>query len=159
MAANFEIETKRINVGKNGGFFTVRGVNAEDFVFLTTNYLTDLRLAVAKQAERGKSSKTAVADLIMDIVKDFPMMTVEIISRAAEATDAESVEKFRRLAIVKQIEALKEIFLLSVEDGGIDLKKALGVVVNALEANGVNPGPLMNSLTTIIETSGKPSPT
>ena len=86
-------------------------------------------------------------------------MAVEIISRCAEAESAEDVEKFRRLAFVKQIEALKAIVLLTVEDGGVDLGKMMGVVASLLEANGLKPGPLMTSLQTIIETSGNQSAT
>jgi hypothetical protein len=160
MAVNFEIETTRIEVGKNGGFFTVRGMNSEDVTFLTMHYLDDMKKVVAKYAGTGGiMPKDRVADVIMDLAKDFPMMVVEIISRCAEATSADDVDKFRRLSFVKQIEALKAIFLLTVEDGGIELGKLAGVVASLLEANGLPPGPLTKSLQTIIETSGRPSAT
>ena len=159
MAVNFEIETTRIAVGKSGGVFTVRGMNSEDVTFLTMHYLEDMKATVAKYAERGVLPKNRVADLVMEIAKDFPTMAVEIISRCAEAESAEDVEKFRRLAFVKQIEALKAIVLLTVEDGGVDLGKMMGVVASLLEANGLKPGPLMTSLQTIIETSGNQSAT
>jgi hypothetical protein len=159
MAVNFEIETTRINVGSSGGFFTVRGMNSEDLTFLTVHYLEDAKALVAKYATKGVIQKSAVADLVMELAKDFPTMVVEIISRCAEADSAEDVEKFRRLSFVKQIEALKAIALLSAEDGGLELKKVAGVVASLLEANGLKPGPLMTSLQTIIETSGKPSAT
>lgn len=159
MAVNFEIETTRIEVGKSGGFFTVRGMNSEDVTFLTMHYLEDMKTTVAKYASKGVVQKSAVADLVMDLARDFPTMVVEIISRCAEADSAEDVEKFRRLAFVKQIEALKAIVLLTVEDGGIELGKLAGVVASLLEANGLKPGPLMTSLQTIIATSEKPSAT
>lgn len=159
MAVSFEIETTRIEVGKSGGFFTVRGMNSEDVTFLTMHYLEDMKTTVAKYANKGVVQKSAVADLVMDVAKDFPTMVVEIISRCAEAESAEDVEKFRRLSFVKQIEALKAIVLLTVEDGGIELGKLAGVVASLLEANGLKPGPLMTSLQTIIATSEKPSAT
>lgn len=159
MAVSFEIETTRIEVGKSGGFFTVRGMNSEDVTFLTMHYLDDMKTTVAKYANKGVVQKSAVADLVMDVAKDFPTMVVEIISRCAEAESAEDVEKFRRLSFVKQIEALKAIVLLTVEDGGIELGKLAGVVASLLEANGLKPGPLMTSLQTIIATSEKPSAT
>lgn len=158
MAVNFEIETTRIEVGKNG-FFTVRGMNSEDITFLTMHYLEDMKATVAKYADKGVLPKDRVADLVMEVAKDFPSMVVEMISRCAEAESAEDVEKFRRLSFIKQIEALKAIVLLTVEDGGIELGKVMGVVASLLEANGLKPGPLLTSLQTIIATSGKPSAT
>ncbi len=158
MAVNFEIETTRIEVGKNG-YFTVRGMNSEDITFLTTHYLEDMKATVAKYAGKGVVPKDRVADLVMDVAKDFPSMVVEMISRCAEAESAEDVEKFRRLSFVKQIEALKAIVLLTVEDGGVELGKVMGVVASLLEANGLKPGPLRTSLQTIIATSGKASAT
>lgn len=156
MAVNFEIETTRIEVGSKGGFFTVRGMNSEDVTFLTMHYLDDMKTVVGKYAGKGGYlPKDRVADLVMDLAKDFPSMVVEIISRCAEATSPEDVEKFRRLSFVKQIEALKAIVLLTVEDGGVELGKLAGVVASLLEANGLKPGPLRASLQTIIETSGK----
>ncbi len=158
MAVNFEIETTRIEVGKNG-YFTVRGMNSEDITFLTMHYLEDMKATVAKYAGKGVLPKDRVADLVMDVAKDFPSMVVEMISRCAEAESAEDVEKFRRLSFVKQIEALKAIVLLTVEDGGVELGKVMGVVASLLEANGLKPGPLLTSLQTIIATSGKASAT
>lgn len=157
MAVNFEIETTEIKVGKTGSL-TVRGMNSEDLTFLTVHYLDDAKKLVAKYADKGVIQKNAVADLIIDLARDFPTMVVEIISRCAEAESAEDVEKLRRLSFVKQIEALKAIAVLTAEDGGIELGKAMGAVAQLLKANGVKPGPLMTSLQTIIETSGKPSP-
>lgn len=159
MAVNFEIETTRIEVGSKGGFFTVRGMNSEDLTFLTVHYLEDMKSLVAKYADRGVIQRNRVADLVMELAKDFPTMVVEIISRCAEATSAEEVEKLRRLSFVKQIEALKAIALLTAEDGGIELGKGMGIVAILLEANGLKPGPLTTLLQTIIETSEKPSAT
>lgn len=158
MAVNFEIETKKIMVGSSGGFFTVRGINTEDMTFLTVNYLEDLKAAVAKYAGNGVLPRDKVAALVMDVAKDFPMMVTEIISRCADAQSAEDVEKFRRLSFVKQIEALKEITLLTVQDSGVELGKLAGVLASLLEANGLKSGPLMTQLATIIETSEKQSP-
>lgn len=158
MAVNFEIETTRVNVGKSGGYFTVRGLNTEDMTFLTVHYLDDMKRAVAKHAKKGKVNQSALAELAMDVAKDFPLMTTEIISRCAEAESDEDVQKFRRLPFTKQMEALKAIAILSVEDSGVELKKVAGIAASLLEANGVQPGPLMTILQTIIETSEKPSP-
>lgn len=159
MAVSFEIETTKIEVGSKGGFFTVRGMNSEDVTFLTMHYLEDMKATVAKYAGKGVLPRDRVADVILEVAKDFPSMVVEIISRCAEAESAEDVQKFRRLSFVKQIEALKAIAILTVDDGGIELGKLAGVVASLLEANGLKPGPLMMSLQTIIETSGKPSAT
>lgn len=159
MAVSFDIETTRIEVGSKGGFFTVRGMNSEDVTFLTLHYLEDIKSTVAKYGHNPTIAKDRVADLVMQLAQDFPNMVVEIISRCAEAETAEDVEKFRRLSFVKQIEALRAIVLLTVQDSGIDLGKVAGAVASLLEANGLQPGPLMTSLQTIIETSGKTSPT
>lgn len=157
MAVNFEIPTIEIKVGS--GSFTVRGMNSEDLTFLVTHYLDDMKNTVAKYGDQtgGRLAKNRVADLVMDVVKDFPMMAAEIISRAAEAQTAEDAEKFRRLSFVKQVEAVKAITLLTVEDGEIELKKVGAVLVSLLEANGLQLGPLATSLQTIIATSEKPS--
>lgn len=159
MAVNFEIETTRIPVGTKGGFFDVRGLNSEDVIFLTTNYLEEIKAVVAKYAKRGVLPKDRVADLVIELSKDVPTMMTEIISRCAEATTPEDVAQFKRLSFTAQITALKAIFLLTVEDGSIELGKLMGIVASLLEANGLKPGPLMTSLQTTISTSGKPSPT
>lgn len=67
----------------------------------------------------------------------------------------EDIEKFRRLSFVKQIEALKHIAVLTVEDGGIDLGNAARVLATLLEANGLSAGTLTKSLQSIIAASGK----
>lgn len=153
MAIQFEIETTQIKVGK--GFFDVRGLNTDDITFLTINYLEDMKAVIAKYGQMNGVRRDRVADLVMDLAKDFPMMVVEIISRCAEATTADDIEKFRRLSFVKQIEALKAIVLLTVQDSGIELGKLAGVVANLLEANALPPGPLKQSLQSIMETYGK----
>lgn len=157
MAANFEIETTRIAVGETG-YFTVRGMNSEDITFLTVHYLEDMKATVAKYGTKGVFPKNAVAELVMDLAKDFPSMVVEIISRCAESTSAEDIAKFRRLSFVKQIEALRAIALLSVADGGVELGKWAGFAANLLEANGLRPGPLMTLLQNTIATSANQSP-
>lgn len=153
MAVQFEIETTRITVGK--GFFDVRGLNTDDVTFLTTHYLEDMKSVIAKYGQINGVRRDRVADLVMDLAKDFPSMVVEIISRCSEATSPEDIEKFRRLSFIKQIEALKAIVLLTVQDSGIDLGKVAGAVASLLEANGLPPGPLTQSLQTIMETSAK----
>lgn len=157
MAVNFEIPTTEIKVGS--GSFTVRGMNSEDLTFLVTHYLEDMKATVAKYGDKVSSriQKNRVADLVMDLVKDFPMMVVEIISRAADSDSPEDVEKFRRLSFVKQVEAVKAVALLTVEDGEVELKKVGAVLVSLLEANGLQLGPLAKSLQTTIETYEKPS--
>lgn len=152
MAANFEIPVREIKVGQ--GSFTVRGMNSEDLVFLTSGYLEDVKGIVAKHGEKrhgGLIPREQVADLLMDIAKGFPMMTAEIISRCAEAED--QIDKFRQLSFMKQLEALKAIADLTAEDGGIELKKWGEVLASLLEASGLQLGPLTKSLQTIIETS------
>jgi hypothetical protein len=158
MAVNFEIATQRVPVGRSG-YFDVRGLNSEDVVYLTTTYLEDIKAVVAKYATRGVVQKSAVADLVAEVAKDFPTMATEIISRCADATDPDSLTKFRNLSFVTQIKALKEIFILTAEDGGIELGKVAGFVASLLEANGLPPGPLTESLQTIIATYGKQSAT
>lgn len=158
MAVAFEIETTRIEVGTKGGYFTVRGLNTDDVTFLTVHYLEDMEQVVAKHSSRGVMQRSAVAGLVMDLAREFPSLTLEIISRAAEATGKEETEKLRRLSFVKQMEALKAIAHLTVDDGGVELGKLFGVVASLLEANGLKSGPLVKSLQTIIATSGKPLP-
>lgn len=159
MAVNFEIETTRVPVGTKGGYFDVRGLNSEDVIFLTTNYLEEVKAVVAKYAKRGVVQKDRVADLVMELAKDVPTMMTEIISRCAEARTDEDIAKFSRLSFSAQITALKAIFLLTVEDGSIELGKLAGIAASLLEANGLKPGPLMTSLQTTIATSGRPSAT
>lgn len=158
MAANFEIPTETVTV--RGGSFTVRGMNSEDVVFLTSHYLEDLKTLVAdygkKQAKGGVLPRAAVAELVMDIAQRFPMMSAEMISRCADAPD--QIDKFRQLSFVKQIEALKHIAVLSVEDGH-ELKKVGEVLASLLEANGLQLGPLRTRLQTIIKMSESPSAT
>lgn len=157
MAANFSIPRETITVGSDGGYFTVRGMNSEDITFLTLTYLDDIKLAVARQSKKLLNvgdTNGAVAELVKDLAKDFPMLCVEIISRCADATTAEDVENFRMLSFVKQFEALQKIIILSTSDGGIEIKNLVGVVASALEANGLSVGPLMTKLKNTIEASG-----
>lgn len=155
MAVNFDIETVTISVGTKGGSLTVRGLNSEDLTFLTLHYLDDMQATVAKFGDRNITDRPQVADVLRELAREFPNMVVEIISRAAEAESADDIAKLRRLSFVKQLEALKAVANLTIEDGGIDLKKALGFVANLLEATDLPPGPLLTSLQTIIATSGR----
>lgn len=153
MAVNFEIPSIRVPVGKDG-YFDVRGLNSEDVTFLTIHYLDDIRRAVAEYKSPESITRSAVAELVLQIAQKFPNMAVEIISRAADATTAEDIEKFRKLSFAVQIVALKHIAVLTSEDGVLPLGKYLGVVEKVLAASGYNPGPLMTSLQTIIGASG-----
>lgn len=154
MSVDFDVPTAFIPVGSKG--FAVRGLNSEDLTFLMQNYFEDMKGVVERYGARfkvGGVARQQVAEMCLELMTHFPLMAVEIISRAADATDAESVEKFRRLSFVKQVAALKEITMLSVEDGP-ELKKVLGVVVTLLESNGIPTGPLMKRLQTITGMSG-----
>lgn len=161
MAVSFENPTEKIMVGKDGGYFTVRGLNSEDVTYLTVNYLDDIKRAVAKQTPKpGKLVPSqAVTELVKDLATQFPMLCVEIISRAADADAAEDIQKFRMLAFVKQLEALQKIVVLTTSDGVIDLKNLFGVVANLLDANGFQVGPQMSRLMNTIAGSGNQSPT
>lgn len=155
MAVNFEIPTETIKVGS--GSFTVRGMDTEDIVFLTSVYLEDVKKLVADfGGKAGIMPKSKVAELVMEVAKSFPTMSAEMIARCADAP--EEIEKFRHLPFTKQIEALKAIAILSVEDGH-DLKNLAGGLVSLLEANGLQLGPLSKSLQTIIKASENQSPT
>ncbi|MEN6334660.1 MAG: hypothetical protein ABFE01_10385 [Phycisphaerales bacterium] len=153
MAVNFDIATHRVEVNK--GYFTVRGLSSEDLTHLTITYLDDMKKVVAQYSDRGIVQRSAVADLVMALAKDFPDMVVEIISRCADSTDPDDIAKFRRLSFVKQVEALKHIALLTVEDGGIELGNVTRVLAAVLEANGLQAGTLTKSLQTIIGASEK----
>lgn len=155
MSLDFENPTETVTVGK--GSFTVRGLNSEDVVFITTGYLEDLKNVLAKYGKTTHLPKSRVADLVMDVIKDFPMLATEIISRCAGAQSEADVAKIRDLTFIKQVEAMKHIALLSTEDGA-DLKKVLGVATSLMEANGLSLGPLRTSLQNIIGTFESPSP-
>ena len=150
MAANFEIET--VTIKMKTGEFTVRGMNSEDIVFMSQTYWDDVTSVVAKYGKKtgGVVPKSNVAELVLDLAKDFPSMAAEIISRCADAP--EQVDKFRRLPFVKQIEALKAIATLSTEDGHELKKWALGLV-SLLETKGLLLGPQATQLQTIISKS------
>ena len=157
MAIHFdEIPVTRIEVGKTG-YFTVRGLNTEDLTFLTRNYLEDMQQTVARYGGQSVFPQGKLGEIVMDLAKDFPAMVTEIISRCAEAETAEQVELFRRLSFVKQIEALRAIALLTMEDSGIELGKFGGVLASLLEAVSQQPGPLRTLLQTIIVQSENPS--
>lgn len=154
MSADFEIPTAVIKVGK--GSFTVRGMNSEDVVMLTSVYFEDLKRLVADFGVKdGVVPANKVQELVLSVVKTFPMMTAEMISRCADAP--EQLEKFRNLSFVKNIEAIKAIMDLSVEDGH-DLKKLGEGLISLLEANGQKLGPLRTLLQNIIKTSANQSP-
>lgn len=156
MAANFEIET--ITIPMKNGEFTVRGMCAEDIVFMSQTYWDDITKVVAKYGKKtgGVVPKSAVAELVLDLAKDFPSMAAEIISRCADSP--EQVDKFRRIPFVKQVEALKAIATLSTEDGHELKKWALGLV-SLLEAKGLLLGPQATQLQTIISKSESQLPT
>lgn len=154
MSADFEIPYVTVNVGKGGknGSFTVRGMNGDDVIFITTTYLEDLKKVLAKYGNTPRLQKSRVADMVMEIIKDFPMLSVEIISRCADCPG--DTEKFRNLSFLKQIEALKAIVELSSDDDdGQLLKKAGAGLVALLETNGLSLGPLSAQLRSIIGAS------
>lgn len=154
MSADFEIPFVTITVGKGGknGSFTVRGMNGDDVVFITTTYLEDLKKVLAKYGGTPRLQKSRVADLVMEIIKDFPMLSVEIISRCADCPG--DTEKFRNLSFITQINALKAILELSSDDDdGQLLKKAGAALASLLETNGLSLGPLSAQLRTIIGAS------
>jgi len=155
MAVNFEIEVRRIKVGKDG-YFDVRGINAEDLTFLTTTYIDDLKAAVSKHGKRGgRVPPDKVAEVLLDLAKSFPSLSAEIISRAADAPD--ETDKFRRLPFPVTLAALKAITELSIQDGGVELKNLVAGLGAMLEANGVQLGPLPTHLKTTSEESAKTS--
>jgi ABC-type antimicrobial peptide transport system ATPase subunit len=157
MAVNFEIPTETISVGQ--GSFTVRGLNSEDVTHLVTAYYEDLAKIVdrfGKKATDGQVQSSQVVELALDMAAHFPMLVAEIISRAADAEG--EIDKFRQLSFVKQIEALRAISRLSVEDGR-ELKKWAEGLASLLETGNVQLGPLAKSLQTIIRTHGSTSAT
>jgi hypothetical protein len=154
MSVDFTIPTMTIQVGKGGknGSFTVRGVNADDVVFLTTTYLEDLKKILAKFGESPRLQKARVADMVIEIVKDFPMLVAEMISRCADAPN--EIAKFRNLSFIRQVQALQAIVILSSEDDEGDLLKKAGAgLASLLETNGLALGPLTAQLRNIIGTS------
>lgn len=156
MAVNFEIPSLRIDVGKSGGFFDVRGLNTEDLTHLTSFYLDDLKAAVAKHGRQGgRVPSDKMAEVIMDLAKSFPTLVSEIISRCADAP--EDVAKFKNLPFITTIKALQAITQLSVEDGGVELKNVAAGLVAMLETNGIHLGPLATQLKTTIETAERMS--
>lgn len=159
MSADFHIPTITVRVGKGGanGSFTIRGLNADDIVFITSTYLEDLKRVLAKYGGSPRLQKSRVADLVMELIKDFPMLAAEIISRCADAP--EKIADFRNLSFIKQVEALKGILELSSDDDdGELLKKAGAGLASLLEANGLQLGPLSAQLRTIIGASVSQSP-
>ena len=139
MSVNFTIPTVEIKVGK--GSFTLRGLNAEDIVFLSSIYWEDIVKLVAEEGAKHKGGvvpKNRMISLAMEIAKSFPSMTAEITARCADAP--EQVSLFRNLSFVKQIEALKAIFQLSVEDGH-ELKKWMQGLASLVEVNGLQLDP------------------
>jgi hypothetical protein len=91
VAVNFEIPSRRVKVGKDG-FFDVRGLNTEDLTHLTVHYLDDLKAAVAKYGRAGGAiPKDKMAEVLLDIAKDFPSMSSEIISRCADAPEDQAI--------------------------------------------------------------------
>lgn len=154
MAVNFTISTRRVDMSK-GQFFDVRGMNTEDFTYLTTTFLEDMKAAVAEHGKLGRITKDRAAHTIMEVAKGFPTMVAEIISRCADAPDR--VDDFRNLPFPVVIKALKEIVELTVEDGGVELGNLLAAVAALLETNGLSLGPLGTQLNDIIGSVEKTS--
>lgn len=157
MAVNFTIPSKTIKVGD--GDFTVRGMNSEDVVFISQVYWEDIVSAVAEHGKKHKAGvipKNHLIELVMEVAKSFPSLSADIIARCADAPEQTSL--FRSLSFVKQVEAIKAIFELSVEDGH-ELKKWMQGLASLLEANGLQFGPLTNQLKTIIGKSANQSAT
>lgn len=153
MAIEFEIETRRIAVGRSGGYFEVRAMSADDLTYLTLSHLDDMKLVVARHADKGMIQQSRLAELVMDLAKDFPALVVEIISRCADAESAEDVRKFQRISFMKQVEALKAIAELTLIDGGVELGNVARGLISLLEANGLKVGPLTTWLQNTIAMS------
>lgn len=152
MANTFTIETRRIPVGKNGknGFFEVRGVNTEDLTHLSVDYLDDMKAAVAKYGAGGLRPDD-VADVVTKLAREFASFATEIISRCADAPERR--DDFHRLPFNTQLKALKEIFDLTMQDGGVDVGNFWGAIAALLDANGLNLGPISTRLNAIINSA------
>lgn len=156
MAVNFTI--LRETVTFKGGSFDVRGLNTEDFVFLTTDYLEDMKAAVARHTgPSGRIKPERRAEIILDLASHFPALAAETISRCADAP--ERLADFKNLPVMVTIGALEKIFRLTVQDGGPELGKAAAGLASLLEANGLKMGPLATRLKAIIESAGSNAPT
>ncbi len=151
MSLNFEVPYETLPVGK--GSIQLRALNGEDTIQLIENYLDDIKAVLTKHGQKSSVPSSQLNAIIMDIAKSFPSMAVEIISRAAESVDIESMEKIRKLSFMKQIAALRIVFKLSTEDSEDELKNFGAVLVSLLESRGIQLGPLTARLQTIINQS------
>lgn len=154
--AEYEIPTLPI-MSRGKEIFRVRGLDVEDLTFLAQNYLGDIKQAV-EAFGRSKArviERQSINEFALIAAKDFPALTAEIISRAAD--ESGQADKVRRMPWIIQLTALKDIIVLSTEEAG-GLKNLLAALVAALEIDQQKLGKVATYLQSIIGNSVKTSP-
>src|SRR5688572_14644047 len=104
--SDYEIVYEEVPLPRNGKF-GVRGLALTDLTYLVTNHLGDLTKAAElwlarKQMDRW--NKTMLMEFATILARDFPMLTVEIISCCADETD--QAAKVAKLPFLTQLNAL-----------------------------------------------------
>lgn len=147
---DFEVAEKRIETRR--GTFVVRGMNVEDLTYLTTHYFEDMVKALETHglslSETTLDNRESLAELFLLLVRDFPGLVAEMISRAAEEPD--KLDQIRRIAFPVQLQLLHAITELTIEDAG-GLGNLWAALRTLLEARGLRVGPLARNLQDIIE--------
>lgn len=96
--------------------FQVRGLDIDDMTHILANYLPAVSKAAElyKQHQESAFSNANFVNLCGVLATDFPGLTMEVISIAADEPEAKNV----KIGLGPQIAALQAIFKLTIEDAG-----------------------------------------
>lgn len=96
--------------------FSVRGLDIDDITHILANYLPAVSKAADLYRQHQESAFTNVnfVKFCGVLATDFPGLTMEVISMAADEPEAKNV----KIGLAAQMAALQAIFKLTVEDAG-----------------------------------------
>lgn len=128
-----DIQIPKVDVQVGSGSFAVRALNLTDIEHLIRQHGEDLRGLFKEFITGAKNGSTQLTDLLpmfKQIAGRCPELVVAVIAQASDA-DAEDTAVLRKLGVSVHIDALIQIFTLTLSTEG-DMGKALETVIKVL---------------------------
>jgi len=127
-------------------YFEIRGLNIDDLTFLVQLHLDPVTRAVKLYQESRKDIMATgnLSQFVLSIMRDFPGLTAEVISAAADSLDDATREVAQRLPVSTQTLALTKIVSLTLEDAGglgnllAEMRERMAEAVQAASVEGVS---------------------
>ena len=118
---NIVIARQRVDLG-DGQAFEVRGISLFDIMSVLNDYGPQMALmfgkVMAQKAEQRGLDNATVRKVISDISGEFPDVLAAAIALASDDYTPETVSIAKQLPMMKQIEAIEAIFVLTFKSEG-----------------------------------------